>query len=221
MIVNSSLKIAITNSFKTTILTDPIDILATEIILYKYLTNVLAVDSSQVNSIQTLVSTYKNQFETAFISLKNVYISYNKIYSLLRKNNYDNNLLGVPENIIDTIYTYYNDNTKIVEFDNKHFSNSMYNIDGIGNEISNYLKKIHFNVMCPIIEYFNKKYGTPISNMKIMSSDNIPNNIGKEIVFTITDINPFLIIENIKNKNININYYNISYEYPNIILINN
>lgn len=220
MIVNASLKIAVSNAFRTTTLTDNIEILATEIILYKYLVNLTANTSVNNNNITDLVNSYKSQYESKFSTLKNVYVSYNKIYNFLKNNNYTNNLLTIPEAAINTVYELYCDNTLITQFSNITFSNSMYNVTGIGNKVSNYLKRIHYNVMCPIIEYYNKVYNIPIENMKIISSDQIPYNVGKEIIFTINGISPFIILRDIENKTIDIEYYSIKCSYPNIELVN-
>ena len=216
---NNSLKIAIVNSFKTTSLTDSIEILATEIILYKFLIDVLNNDSVNTNDVQSLVSTYKSQYEYSFSNLKNKYLSYQKIYIFL-KNISANNLLGVSDTDISYVYKLYLDNSLIVNFDTESFNIKMYNTDSVDNNEYVYLKNIHYNVICPIIRYYNKIYGVDISNMKIVSSTNIENNIGKRIDFVINGINPFIILNDIKHKKINIKYYDIFCEYPNIILIN-
>lgn len=216
---NNSLKIAIVNSFKTTSLTDSIEILATEIILYKFLIDVLNNDSVNTNDVQSLVNTYKSQYEYSFSNLKNKYLSYQKIYVFL-KNISANNLLGVSDTDISYVYKLYLDNSLIVNFDTESFNIKMYNTDSVDNNEYVYLKNIHYNVMCPISRYYNKIYGADISNMKIVSSTNIENNIGKRIDFVINGINPFIILNDIKHKKINIKYYDIFCEYPNIVLIN-
>ena len=219
MILNNSLKIAVVNSFRTTSLTDPIEILATEILLYKYLYSLLETGAVNSNDVQKLASTYKTQYEYTFSNLKNKYISYQKIYVFL-KNKSTNNLLRLSDSDINTVYTLYKDSSQIVNFSTSTFNAKMYNISNLNKTEYNYLKNIHFNVMTPIIEYYNKIYGLPIENMKIVSSDSIPNNIGKRIEFTINGISPFIVLKDIQNKKINIKYYSISCEFPNIVILN-
>lgn len=219
MILNNSLKIAVVNSFRTTSLTDPIEILATEILLYKYLYSLLETGAVNSNDVQKLASTYKTQYEYTFSNLKNKYISYQKIYVFL-KNKSTNNLLRLSDSDINTVYTLYKDSSQIVNFGTSTFNAKMYNISNLNKTEYNYLKNIHFNVMTPIIEYYNKIYGLPIENMKIVSSDSIPNNIGKRIEFTINDISPFIVLKDIQDKKINIKYYSISCKFPNIVILN-
>ena len=88
MILNNSLKIAVVNSFRTTSLTDPIEILATEILLYKYLYSLLETGAVNSNDVQKLASTYKTQYEYTFSNLKNKYIDILDLFSQEKRINF-------------------------------------------------------------------------------------------------------------------------------------
>lgn|SRR5574344_587715 len=220
MIINSALKTAVESKCATFDLSIN-DRLATEIILYKYILsyNKTNADASSSNDFYSLVSTYASSFKSKITDLQNTYLSYNKIINFLNKLNVTS-IFDISENNIDIIYSYYNDDTMITKFDTSYFSCAMYNTENISSGANSYLKYLHYNVYVPIIKYYNKMYDIAIENMKIVSSTDIPENIGKSIVFFIDGISASQIYSDIVNNNILIDYYQLNYKYPYIEIIN-
>jgi len=221
MIINSSLKTEIVHSFsKRKSNYDEYELLATEIIFYKYLTNFIANNPDQANAISTLVSSYVSDYLYKFTELKNKYTSYLAIIYFLKNNNY-NNILNIREPDIEHVYNIYKNSKLIEDFNPDKFSLSVYGINNVDNNALPYLQNIHYNVLSPIIRYYMKLYNVPSSALKIVDSNSNEVNIGKRILFYIDGVPSSVIYSDIKGNKFPIKYYKLNIKFPNIEIINN
>lgn len=218
MISNYSLKLAIGKAYASSGMTAA-EKLAAEIVLYEYLLTVIDNDPTQANDVSSLVSTYKSKVGDGFTNLKGRYTSY---YSMI---DYIGNLKSaslttLSEDIIDKIYALYASGTEIEEFSASGFSASEYGATPANAKELEYLRRVHTDVMAPIIRYYSELYGAKDSDMKILSatlSDAAP---GKVVMFMIEGINPAKVFSDLLAHRINVDFHDISLRYPSIVITN-
>lgn len=216
MIQNDSVKSSIHSYFaKDQDLTDS-QKAAIETIAYECVWPSLGSTGSS-NDASTVINSYGSQIKAKFLAMKGKYVSYSKILEFIDGIG-ASSVLQFSEDQIRTIYSYYCDNTEIAEFDDSFFSETMYGVSGLSKREAAFLKKTHETVMCPIIEYYAKFYGSKIGDMEIVSCDSIKGNAGKVIVFYVGSIDSGRVCSDLNSGRIGVPFFMAENEYPYVRL---
>jgi hypothetical protein len=218
MIQNDSVKSSIQSYYAKDQDLDESQKTAIETIAYEHVMSVLK-ESTASNDATTIIGSYGAQLKSKFLALKGKYVSYSKILEFISGIG-AGSVLELTEEQIRTIYSYYCDDTQIEEFSDSHFSENMYGVSGLSDRECRYLKSIHENVMCPIIEYYAKFYGASIGSMEIVSCDSVKGNAGKVIVFYIGNIDSGRVYSDIKTGKIGVRFVRINNIFPYVMITN-
>jgi len=106
--------------------------------------------------------------------------------------------LGYSRDNISDIQSMYEDTTEIVPFSSQYFSQYMYKVSNISTTLYERLSNIHKLIMVPILRYYIDNYGAVDSDMDVYSADSAyTDNPGKEIIFSINNINAGTIASDI------------------------
>ena len=220
MIINNSIKTAIMAKFSKyrDEFTEP-ELLATEMLFYKYILSLTSTDDANRNNTNALIDSYLSTYKYKFLELKQTYTSYLEILLFLKKIE-GTNLLSVKESEINEVHKIYR-NSKLIEKFNIHtFNETVYSVDRLDGDSYTYLKKIHFNTMVPIIKYYMKVYGVDQSDMKIVSASEADGNTGKKILFCITGIPSTKIFADIVGHKFPIKYVSAELKFPHVEIVN-
>jgi hypothetical protein len=220
MIINNSVKTAIMAKFnKYREEFSEVELLATEILFYKYILSLMSSDVSNRNNANALIDSYIGTYKNKFIELKQTYTSYLEIILFLKKIE-GTNILSIKESEIDEVYKIYKNSKLIQQFNIHSFDETVYSVDSLDGESFIYLKKIHFKVMVPIIKYYMKVYGVDQTAMKIISASEADGNVGKKIIFCIDGIPSTKVFADIIGKKFPIKYVSAELKFPHVELIN-
>ena len=220
MIINNSIKTAIMAKFSAYREEfSEIELLATEILFYKYIVYLTSTDDANRNNTNALIDSYVASYKNKFIELKQNYTSYLEIILFLKKIN-GTNLLSVKESEIDEVYKIYKESRLIEKFNIHSFNETVYNVNQVDNDAYVYLRKIHYNVMVPIIKYYMKVYNLDQSAMKIISATEASGNPGKKVIFYIDGIPSTRVFSDIVGHKFPIKYVSAELKFPHVEIVN-
>ena len=220
MIINNSIKTAIMAKFSAYREEfSEIELLATEILFYKYIVYLTSTDDANRNNTNALIDSYVASYKNKFIELKQNYTSYLEIILFLKKIN-GTNLLSVKESEIDEVYKIYKESRLIEKFNIHSFNETVYNVNQVDNGAYAYLRKIHYNVMVPIIKYYMKVYNLDQSAMKIISATEASGNPGKKVIFYIDGIPSTRVFSDIVGHKFPIKYVSAELKFPHVEIVN-
>lgn len=130
-----------------------------------------------------------NEYETK----KAQNIDFSEVENYLRKINKYNLLLMSPEEIEDIVNIYYN-SEELIKFSTNYFDIRMYKVANSDRNIilANKLKKIHYNIICPLVNYYKLKTNIIDDNVETLY-----NKEEKGIELKINGINPNIILKDI------------------------
>jgi len=201
---------------------DNIDKLIVSCTMYSFIKNLLSIKSEGENNSKEIVKSYTSIIKNNFIIYKNSAIAYNIIRRTIENYN-KNSFLEFSSKEILAITTLYQNKTKIVPFSTTSFSQYMYKVATI-NHI-NYIKlsKVHFDIMIPIIKYYQLNNGIHSMDLEIFDAELYAPAPGKEILFNIKGINPGRIVSDINANRIPIKdkIYLVKTKNPYVRIITN
>ncbi len=171
---------AINSVFDSDDLDYPDDVIC-KFILYKYI-----VKEATGGDITSLASSYKDIFVSKVTDMKENYIDYYNMYNHIVYKNI-NTLYDITDSDETTLYSYYLQKSLNRKFSILYFDPKMYNVSSTTSYEYTYLKKIHENIMIPIMKYYYYTNGTSPKKFHIRNASayNVP---GKQIDFDIDDI---------------------------------
>lgn len=211
------IKKGIYNTFLTKPMDDKIDEMIISCLMYDYLKKIVANETNLQNNMKNLADTYLDNFKKILTTFKVTYLSYSQMreeISAYKKNSF----LEFTSTDISKIIKLYQERIKILPFSTTYFSQYMYRVTNIKNHQYIRLAEIHEKVMKPIIKYYIDGYGAIDSDLEIVSALGSLNNPGKEIIFSIKDIDPARVVNDIITKRIPISYYSVKV-YKNYVKI--
>jgi hypothetical protein len=167
-------------------------------LIFYIIKNLIATDSSNESNIVTLAGNYGTTYKSIVSGMKNTYISYLLMQNKLAEYK-PASFLDMTNEKIETIYKLYQNKTEIKKFSCINFSEYMYNVSSISADNEIKLRKIHFDVMVPIMKFYKATNGLNDNNMVIIQADT-GGYIGKEIIFYIDGVSNANLIYDIKNK---------------------
>lgn len=219
MIENYSVKLAVDKYFKLKMKRDisEYDVLLSEIILYKFLSSLISQNPGLLNDIDSTVESYGYQYVDKVLEMKYTYVSYSKIVALLEKNSIKS-FVSMSEDLIEQIYTIYLDRTVVLDFSIVNYHQNMYKLNNLSLVDDVYLKKVHYNIMIPISEYYHSLSNIPYGNLEIEYAKTALTLPGKEIKFYISGVDSIIVYNDIINKRINIKYSELRLMYPFIMI---
>ena len=195
------------------------DTILTGIITYKYILKIISIDDGSLSNLESLALSYSKSFKETVQNMKNTYVSYAVISSKLEKYGVKS-FLQITDDIIDEIYKLYLDKSLIKPFSISKYDPNIYSISNINWESNERLRKIHYNVMVPLIKYYIGNNGLVESDMKIHSALVFSETPGKGILFNINGIGVSRILTDIKKPSLGISKYIYKAQsYENMVLI--
>lgn len=213
----NSIKIAITRNFLNSTMENE-DIIASEVIIYKYISELVKINNERQNSIDNLISAYSDQLSEEYVNTKNKYSCYSQIREYILNINKDNFLL-LTEAELEHIYDLYKNRVLIENFSISSYSPRMYGVSvNISEKDNQKLNKTHNEIFVELSKFLTSKYGIPTKNMHIQNSQLSEDNIGKKITFTVDGISPIIVYTELLNSYINSIVDNIDLDYPNIVI---
>jgi hypothetical protein len=180
--------------------------------MYEYIDNVLKAENTLQNNIKSLIDTYAPSFTRKVRESKATFISYDLMRSKIesfRKTNF----LAFSLDNISQINRIYQDKTEIKKFSLNYFSQNMYKLTNISDYHYKKLSNNHFKIMVPISKFYKDTYGIPESDLEILTALGYSDNPGKEIIFSIKNIDPAMIVNDVSSLRIPLkkgdDYYSI------------
>jgi len=201
---------------------DNTDKLIVSCVMYSFIKNLLSVNTENENNSKNIVKSYSSVIKNNFNIYKNSAVSYNIIRKTIEGYN-KNGFLEFNSSQIDNITALYRNKTKTVPFATTSFSQYMYKVFTMKHSSYIKLSKIHFDIMVPIIKYYQLNNGVNPSDLEIFDAELYAPTPGKEMLFTINGINPGRIVSDIKANRIPIRdkIYLVKTANPYIQIITN
>jgi hypothetical protein len=218
----SEIKKGVYNAFLTQPLEDKVDELIISCLMYDYIKKIIANENNLENNLKTLAETYLPNFKRNLAAFKESFISYDQMRQTIsgyRKNSF----LEFTATDIEKIIKLYQDRTQILPFSVNYFSQYMYKIINISDYHYKRLSNIHLKVMIPIIKFYVDNFKSTDRDLEVLSALGNPNNPGKEILFSIKNIDSARVVNDISTSRIPLketrDFYNIRVykEYVKII----
>lgn len=189
-------------------------------LLFKYVQSILQQNTSEANSLKSLVDANIKSYRTTVSELNGVYISYKKMRDIVKKSKL-NTFVQFNDALIESIYLAYIDTTAVTPFSMTGFSQNMYSVETLSFFNLGRLGRIHYSVMVPIAKYYHTKLGIKARSVQIESADEVHDNPGKIIYFLIDGVPNTTIAADIINNRIGISYHSVSIDGDFIKLITN
>lgn len=194
---SSSLQKSIYRATASYSFSDNYDRLIISCVLYTFLSSIIANDSSYASSAMSTAQSYISTYVSKLNVIKTTKISYSVMKTYIDKLNISS-FLGYSRDNISDIQSMYEDTTEIVPFSSQYFSQYMYKVSNISTTLYERLSNIHKLIMVPILRYYIDNYGAVDSDMDVYSADSAyTDNPGKEIIFSINNINAGTIASDI------------------------
>lgn len=165
---------------------------------YRYQTS-SSVNSSTTTTMSKSIESLVNSVWNELLDKKHNYASYAVLKRYVQTIN-KNNLLTMTEREMENIHNKFLLTDLSQPFSTKIFDTEIYKLTSIPYHLQQRLANIHFDIMCPIIQYYHDRFGIPIENMTIHSADEVPTNPGKVIYFAIGEIASGTIINDLRNR---------------------
>lgn len=172
------------------------------VVLFSTVDRIVELNSNYKNSSSELVDSYIETIKGTVVGLNERYTTYKEIKNYIERKNISN-FFNIKRTEISDILTLYNSRKNIPEFSTFSYTALMYGIDRIFDHQNERLRKIHYNIICPIIKFYMNCENITEGDVTIsdVSADNNP---GKEIKLAISGIQNGRIINDINSKKINI-----------------
>lgn len=145
----------------------------TGVILFKTLQKIVISKKEETDNIKDIAKQYSVTFKNIVSDLEGKFISYKQIYEKIESYNLPN-FLSISERQITEIYTLYENKAEVKEFSLFDFSIKMYKLLNLKESYFKRLSKIHFNVICPIINYYAKMYNILMRDVNIEDVGSTP-----------------------------------------------
>jgi len=216
----NDLKRGVHDALLTQTFDDYIDHLIVSCILYSHLEKILAQENKNQNNSRQLAESYSQIFISNFIEYKSSAVAYNVIRATIqgyRKTSF----LDFSSFQIEEIRKLYDNKTSIVPFSISKFSQYMYKIAYIKHNDYNNLARIHSEVMIPIARFYMNEFNLDSEDLEILTAEDYTLAPGKVIIFSIKNIAPARVLNDIKTRKIPINYHSIEMLNTYIKLITN
>jgi hypothetical protein len=195
------------------------DKLIVSCLLYDFIKRSISAEGDNENTIKTTARNYAENYKNIIAEFKKKFISYTIMVRRIENYNKES-FLQFSEKEINEIVQLYQDRTQLIPFSINNFSQYMYRIANMNYSQYQKLSQNHFDVMAPIIRYYMDNYNLNDSDLEVFDAEVYPGNPGKGILFSIKDITPSKIINDIKSNNIIIKYYSLAVvqNYVKIVL---
>jgi hypothetical protein len=216
---NRILKKNIYEAFRSITFDSNVDKLITSCLLYDYTKKVLARENDISNNVRGLVESYTSSYKNILENFKSRFISYTIMVRTIES--YRKNVFtDFTESEINAILEYYQNRAEIAQFSTTYFSQYMYKIVNMKQNLYTKLSETHFTVMVPIIKYYMDNFGLNQSNLEIFDAEVYLQKPGKEILFGIKGISPARVVADITSGNIAITYQDIGIvdQYVKIVI---
>jgi hypothetical protein len=198
---------------------DNTDRLIASCLLFDYIKKLLSNDTGLQNNAKNLAASYSDLFIETLASFKKKFVSYNAMRDLIESYRRDNFITFTDQQVI-AVVRLYQDKTLIAPFSTKVFSQYMYKVIKVNRAQYDRLRKIHFEVVVPIIRFYMDNYGLGQEDIEIESGTEYPATPGKEILFSIKDVTPSKVVSDIKSGMIDISVFSAEVKGRFIRLIN-
>jgi hypothetical protein len=197
----NEIKKGIYNAFITQSLEDKTDELIISCLLFDYIKKVISNENNLENNIKTLAETYIPNFKRNLAVFKESFISYDQMRQTIQGYN-KNIFLEFTSTDIEKIIKLYKDRTLILPFSTNYFSQYMYRVSNISDYHYKRLSSIHLNIMVPIAKFYIDNFKAVDRDLEILSALGNPNNPGKEILFSIKNIDSARVVNDISTSRI-------------------
>jgi len=220
----NEIKKGVYSAFLTQPLEDKIDELILSCLMYDYIKKVIVNESNLENNMKLLAETYLPNFKRNLAAFKESFISYDQMRKTIegyRKNSF----LEFTSTDIEKIIRLYQDRTKILPFSTNYFSQYMYKVINISDYHYKRLSNIHSKIMTPILKFYIDNFNSKDSDLEILSALGNIRNPGKEISFSIKNIDSARIVNDVSTSRIPIkkdtDFYSIKVYKEYVKLITN
>lgn len=191
-------------------------------IVYNVLSLMLENDPGLSRDITSLASKYGESYKPIIDSMPDKYVVYKVLYNTVKSYNISS-FIKMNDSQINEINKLFQNKTETKLFDINSFSQYMYKVPYTTFWQLERLRKIHYQIMVPIAEYYLNKNSILPSSIIIYNAEKVKDNPGKEISFIINGINPSSVVRDIKqDKQLIKKYiYDVRIEDEKVVIITN
>lgn len=175
-------------------------------IVFKLVRDIIGKNPALTSDITSTIESYAGTYKTIIESMQSKYVVYRTLYNTVREYHLSS-FLTITEEQINRINKIYEDKTEVRLFEKESFSQYMYKVSHTTIGQLERLRKIHYEIIVPIVDYYIERFNLSYSAMVVDNAEAVANNPGKEISFTITGIPVASIVRDVKQDKMKVSKY--------------
>jgi hypothetical protein len=197
----SEIKKGVYGAFASARLEDNVDEQILSCLIYDIVKRILSSDDQVQNDIRSLAASYIPGMVKKLDEFRSSFASYSTMRSEIESFSKPT-FLSFSSREISRIVSLYQDRTKVVPFSSVFFSQYMYKLINVPEMDYKRLSNIHRRLMSPIARFYSEQYDGADSDLEIFTALGYPDRPGKEILFTVKNVDPSRIVSDIKTSRI-------------------
>ena len=217
----SEIKKGVYAAFSSVGIADKVDEQLLSCLLYDVVRRVLSSDQSQQNDVRSLAGSYLPGMRRNFEEFKVSFISYTQMRAEAQAFGHST-FLGFTSQQIARVNSLYRERVEIVPFSSVYFSQYMYRVSNLRDADYRRLSSAHKRVMAPIAKFYSDQYGKSDSDLEVIDSLVYPDKPGKEILFSVKDVEPSRVVADIRTSRIpvssGLDMYKVQGKYVKIVI---